>query len=125
MKLEIRGYLENNTNQTQLWTNLQEMYDVLIPTTEVIEELTEEEAQKGILFSLTLVDMINNKEVRLDQKQDSSFNIALESFIQDKINSTKKSAVEEMEDELQKCVESEDYENAAEYRDMIKEYKNK
>jgi hypothetical protein len=48
MKLEIRGYLENNTNQTQLWTNLQEMYDVLIPTTEVIEELTEEEAQKGI-----------------------------------------------------------------------------
>jgi protein-arginine kinase activator protein McsA len=69
--------------------------------------------------------MINNKEVRLDQKQDSSFNIALESFIQDKINSTKKSAVEEMEDELQKCVESEDYENAAEYRDMIKEYKNK
>ena len=125
MKLEIRGFLENNTDQTNLWIGLQEMYTTLNPHINLSEELSEDEERKGLLFSEALVHMINNREIRLDKKDDDTYTVALESFIQDKLNGTKKSAIEEMEDELQKYVDSEDYEKAAEYRDMINEYKLK
>tara|TARA_R110000772_G_scaffold66676_7_gene148381 strand:- start:3622 stop:4011 length:390 start_codon:yes stop_codon:yes gene_type:complete len=125
MKLEIRGFLENNTDQANLWISLQEMYRALNPHTNLTQELSEEEERKGLLFSETLVHMINDREIRLDKKDNDTYTVALESFIQDKISGTKKSAIEEMEDELRKYVKLEDFEKAAEYRDMIIEYKEK
>lgn len=128
MKLEIRGYLENNTNVTNLWTSMEEMYSILNPhgsSVEDIKELTEDQIQKGLMFGITISNMVIDQEIRVELNEDNTYNVALESIIQDKINSVKRSALDEMEDELQKYVKMEEFEKAAEYHNMINEYKSK
>ena len=123
MRLGIRGYLECRTNQTDLWINLRELYDAINPH-DSKGIITDEQVEKGVLFAEMLTEMVNGGEIRMNKNGDGSFSVALESYIQEIINSTKKSAIDEMKEELQKYVDSENYEKAAEYRDMINNYKD-
>jgi protein-arginine kinase activator protein McsA len=110
MKLEILGYLETNTDENNLWVEVQKLYNDLKPT----EDNT---------FELSLISLINEQKVRFTQDARGIVKLAINEKIENAINEIKKSALEEMEEELQKCVDNEDYEGAVEWRDMINETK--
>ena len=115
-------FLESNTGDENLWVNLKSVYLLLVPQ---IYKSFEDQIEAENLLINSLNDMCVDGHIRIDKKKDNTVIVALEKNIQDILNGLKKSALDEMEDELQKCVKEENYEKAAEYRDMINEYKSK
>ena len=124
MRLEIRGYLESKTDENSLWINLQKVYMDLNPYIRKLN-LEEDDTEWTNSFNEALTNMVMDQEVRINQVNEKSVLISLESVIQEKIDNIKLSAINQMKVELNKYIESEEYEMAAEYRDMINEYESK
>ena len=103
--------------------------DPFIPLGELLNkayQVTEFEKESGEIqfvneFEQSIIDLLNKDIVRVTQ----DLNVALEESIECILNERKSSAIQEMEEELQKAIEDEDYEKASEYRDMIGEFKSK
>lgn len=119
IKTQIIGYLENHTSLDNLW----------IPISDLIQSIElnpgDDNNSWHTILNMLFIDMINDRQIRIDIDDNDRFIISLESMIQEKINSNKLSAIDEMKSELQKYVEIEEYEKAAEYRDMINLYESK
>lgn len=119
IKTQIIGYLENHTSFDNLW----------IPISDLIQSIElnpgDDNNSWHTILNMLFIDMINDRQIRINKDDNDGFIISLESMIQEKINSNKLSAIDEMKSELQKYVEIEEYEKAAEYRDMINLYESK
>lgn len=111
MKLRIIGYLEVNTNSTDVWIELQKMYNDLTP-------------ENDNDFESDVVELINEDRIRFCEK-DGLIKLSLCSSIENILSERKESALIEMREELQKCIDSEEYEKATEWKSMIDEYENK
>lgn len=116
-------FLEANTDSKNIWSNLRDLYLSITPS--VISHTNGSYFDAEKLLINTISHMVMEGDIRMDQRSETEIIIALEQNIQNVLNKVKKSAIEEMEEELEKYVKEEDYEKAAEYRDMINEYKSK
>jgi excinuclease UvrABC helicase subunit UvrB len=119
---KIKGYLETNTNSDNIWVSIDTIIDDLFPDLQSDPSTMKEIFQ----FEAVISKMHMERIIRIQEDKESDglnqFKVALESNINEFINGVKKSAVDEMKEELNNFVKNEDYENAAEYRDMISEY---
>lgn len=112
MRDRILGFFGTQTDKDNCWVTVNELF------TEISNDMTE-----SILFEFTLISLIQDKVVRFSQ-DDNGVKLSLEENITEILNDLKSSAIDEMRDELRKCEESEDYEGAIEWRDMINESMN-
>lgn len=116
LKLQITSYLECHTNSLNTWVNMQRLINDLSMS------LDRYDNDWVILFNVTLYDMNQSQEIRIDTNEDGSYKIALERVIKDRLNAIKESALSGMKEELQKHIDNENYMRAAEYRDLINKY---
>lgn len=114
MRDRILGYFRTQTSKDNCWVKINDLF------TEISNDMTE-----STLFEFTLLSLIQDRVVRFsDNSDDGSIKLALEENITEILNDLKSSAIDEMREELRKCEESEDYEGAIEWRDMINESLN-
>jgi len=119
---KIKEYLEINTNLDNIWVNVDTIID------DLFHDLQSDSPNMIEFFQFEAVINQMHMEriiiIQEDKEYDghNQFKVALESNIIEIINGVKKSAIDEMKEELNNYVKNEDYENAAEYRDMISEY---
>ena len=111
MKNKILGYIETNTNKKNLWVSVQKIYNDLSPE-------NDNEFEKSIL------ELINNNQIRLTTDSMGIILLSINSNVESVLQDLKSSAIQEMKEELEKCVQEENYEEASEWRDMINEAKN-
>ena len=105
-KLEIIGYLENNTSKQGVWCSVDKLVqNVLFTNPNDLET--------------ALVELYNEGKITFGE----NFKIALTETIESAKNVNRQEGLDSMEEELQKALKSEDYERAAEYRDLITETK--
>jgi len=110
MKLKILGYLETNTNSEELWVDFQKLYNDINPDNDDD-------------FEISIIELIEEQKLRITQDRQGIIKLAINSNIDKVVSDLKSSAITEMEEELQKCIEEENYEEASEWRDMINEAK--
>lgn len=110
MKERILGYLRTQTSKENCWVTVNELFN------QISNDMSE-----SFLFEYNLISLIQDRIVRFSENRDGSVKLALEENITEILNDIKSSAIEEMREELRRCEESEDYEGAIEWRDMINE----
>lgn len=66
-----------------------------------------------------LSKMVFERYLRIGQETNGSIKLTLESYISDELQKNTNKALSSMEEEMEKAVEDEDYEKAAEIRDLI------
>jgi excinuclease UvrABC helicase subunit UvrB len=110
MEKQILSYIEFNSDPDNIWVEVDDIYHNII-----------KDDSQQILFEEILVRLINERKIRYDYE--TTLKVALEENIVLKVENMKKSALEEMEEELQKYIKEENYEKAAEWRDIINKTK--
>lgn len=117
MEDKITSILKFETSKSKPFMKLP---DLLIKSLEVsiTDDNISEQMELTNQFEECVIRLHNEKIIRIN----ADLTVGLEEYISDILNQRRLSALEEMQEELQKCIEEEDYEGAAEYRDMINEY---
>jgi hypothetical protein len=111
---EIIGYIETKyeENPNDIWVNLQKMVNDL--------EIKTMGDYNDLINAINYLAI--NGKIRITEKEENGSKIAkmtLEMYVEDILNKRKLSAKEEIQAEIDKAVEEENYEEAAEWKKIL------
>jgi len=114
MKDDIVKYLEKNTSKENCWVYWNSLYHAMVPVTD--DDLDAD-------FQISIETLIQEGVIRFQQISLGVLKFALESTVDSILNDKKLQNLEEMESEYIRILANGDYEEAEEYRIMIREAK--